>query len=134
MQSGKRIPAVLVCGERLGVLRSAAGVIAHLAILDPAAFTLVEALAEKPHPAVSFVVAGVELYLPLAGMVDSSEERARLEKELAEIAGQIQRLEALLGGSFAEKAPAAVVERERQKLATYRETVARLEGRINSLG
>jgi valyl-tRNA synthetase len=133
VQSGKRIPAVLVCGERLGVLRGAAGVIAHLAILDPAAFTLVEALDEKPHPAVSFVVAGVELYLPLAGMVDSSEERARLEKELAEIAGQIQRLEALLGGSFAEKAPAAVVERERQKLATYRETVARLEGQINSL-
>jgi valyl-tRNA synthetase len=57
----------------------------------------------------------------------------RLEKELAEIDGQIQRLETLLGGSFAEKAPAAVVERERQKLGTYKETAGRLKSQIQSL-
>jgi valyl-tRNA synthetase len=133
VQPNRRIPAVLACGDRLNVLRGAGAVIAHLANLDPEAFVLAESLAEKPQPAVSFVIAGVEIYLPLAGMVDSAEERARLEKELGEITSQIQRLETLLGGSFADKAPAAVVERERQKLTTYRETAARLEAQIQNL-
>jgi valyl-tRNA synthetase len=134
VQPGKRIPAVLTCGERLAVLQSAAGMIAHLANLDLTAFVLAERLTEKPQPAVSMVLAGVEIYLPLAGMVDASEERTRLEKELSEVSGQIQRLEMLLGGSFAEKAPAAVVERERQKLATYKETAARLREQLENLG
>ncbi len=129
----KRIPAVLACGDALNTLRSNAATIAHLAGLDLAAFTLAEKLAEKPQPAVSFVVAGVEIYLPLAGMVDTSEERARLEKELGEINAQIARLETLLSSSFAEKAPAPVVERERQKLATFKETASRLESQLKVL-
>ena len=67
------------------------------------------------------------------GLVDTSEERARLEKELAETAAQIERLETLLSGSFAEKAPAAVVEKERQKLATYKETTLRLQSQLDAL-
>jgi len=79
------------------------------------------------------VVAGVELYLPLAGLVDRDEERARLEKELAEAQGQIERLEKLLNSSFAEKAPPAVVEKERQKLAVWQETATRLKGQLEAL-
>ena len=130
----KRIPAVLACGDHLNVLRANSATIAHLAGLDPTVFTLAKSLAEKPQPAVSFVVAGVEIYLPLAGMVDTSEERARIEKELDEFTGQITRLETLLSSSFAEKAPAAVVDRERQKLATFKETCARLEAQLKALG
>ena len=129
----KRIPAVLACGERLQVLRSCAGIIAHLAGVDPAAFTLTESLQVKPNPAVSFVVAGVEIYLPLVGLVDTTEERARLEKELAETNSQITRLDTLLTSDFANKAPAAVVDRERQKLATFRETSGRLEAQLKAL-
>ncbi len=129
----RRIPAALACGDRLAVLKAQAGTIAHLAMIDPQQFRLEHTLAEKPSPAVSFVVAGVEIYLPLAGLVDASEEKARLEKELAETASQVLRLEALLASSFAEKAPAAVVEKERQKLATYKETAARLQGQLEAL-
>ena len=130
---GKRIPAVLACGDKLMVLKDQAAVIAHLGMIDPEQFVLEHALEEKPSPAVSFVVSGVELYLPLAGLVDSSEERARLEKELAETAAQVERLETLLSGSFAEKAPPAVVEKERQKLATYKDTTARLQSQLAAL-
>ena len=101
--------------------------------MDPAALVLEHELDPKPSPAAVGGGPGVEIYLPLAGLVDTGEERARLEKELAEMDGQIERLEKLLGSSFAEKAPAAVVEKERQKLATYRETAARLKEQIEAL-
>ena len=129
----KRIPAVLACGDRLTILKGQASTIAHLAMLDPDQLGFEHVLEEKPSPAVSFVVSGVEIYLPLAGLVDANEERARIEKELAETTSQIERLETLLGGSFAQKAPASVVEKERQKLATYKETATRLQSQLNAL-
>ena len=131
---GKKVPAVLACGDRLHVLDKQGALISHLAGIDPAALVMEHEVDPKPSPAVAVVVMGIEIYLPLAGMVDTSEERSRLEKDLADTDGQIERLEKLLGSSFAEKAPAAVVEKERQKLATYRETATRLKEQIEALG
>jgi valyl-tRNA synthetase len=89
-------------------------------------------LAEKPQGAASAVVSGVEIYLPLADLIDPEVERARLQKDLSEIEVQIERLEKLLSSSFAEKAPAAVVDKERQKLATFHDTAARLREQLGS--
>jgi valyl-tRNA synthetase len=130
---GKRIPAVLACGEQLSVLKGQTATIAHLSGLDTQALVMEHMLEEKPQPAISFVVLGVEIYLPLAGLVDTSEERARLQKELTEVEAQIERLDKLLGGSFAEKAPPPVVEKERQKLTTYQETAGRLREQLKGL-
>ena len=58
----------------------------------------------------------------------------RLEKELTDTAARIDRLEKLLNSPFAEKAPAAVVGKEREKLDIYRETAARLRSQLDSLG
>jgi valyl-tRNA synthetase len=82
---------------------------------------------------VALVVSGIEIYLPLAGLVDVEEERARLEKELAETQRQAQRLEQLLVGPFAQKAPPAVVQKEREKLALLNETLQKLLGQLQSL-
>jgi valyl-tRNA synthetase len=79
------------------------------------------------------VVSGVEVYLQLADEVDTAAEQARLEKELADADGQISRLETLLASSFAQKAPGPVVDKERQKLAAYQETAAKLRDQIRSL-
>jgi len=78
-------------------------------------------------------VAGVEIYLPLADLVDLEAERARLQNELAEAEKQIERLRGLLASPFAEKAPPAVVEKERQKLATFEETAGRLREQLENL-
>ena len=80
------------------------------------------------------VIGGVEIYLPLAELVDNDAERARLEKELADAEAQIGRLETLLGSTFAEKAPPAVVDKERQRLAATRETAAKLRDQLSHLG
>jgi valyl-tRNA synthetase len=123
---GKRIAATILAGDRLPVLQAQVRSLCSLAQLEPEGLTLVAELGEKPQNQVSAVVMGVEIFLPLADLVDPGAERARLERDLAEIESQIARLDKLLSSDFANKAPAAVIEKERQKLATYRETAAKL--------
>jgi valyl-tRNA synthetase len=65
--------------------------------------------------------------------VDTSEERARLEKDLAEVLSQIQRLQTLLTGQFAEKAPPAVVQKEQDKLRQYQDTAEKLRSQLATL-
>jgi valyl-tRNA synthetase len=72
----------------------------------------------------------VEIYLPLAGMVDLAEEKTRLERELKEAESHIQRLEKLLAGDFANKAPAQLVAKEREKLAGYQETAEKIKAQL----
>ncbi len=130
---GKLIPATIAAGGRIGIIGEQLASIIALAHLDRAETRLVESLAEKPANAIGLVVSGVEIYLPLTGMVDNQAERARMEKELAEVESQIERLKMLLNGPFAEKAPEPVVEKERQKLAAFMETAEKLKGQIKSL-
>jgi valyl-tRNA synthetase len=131
VQPGRRIPATLVTASAAGILRQQAEAIAALAGIDPQALAIQESIPAKPEGHVALVVGPVEVYLPLAGLVDPAEERARLEKDLGEARAQIDRLEKLLGGPFTEKAPAEVVQKERDKLVAYRETATKLEGQLN---
>jgi valyl-tRNA synthetase len=131
---GKRIPAILAAGDSTAVLEAQKKVITSLAYLDPTALRIVPTIDEKPQGAASQVAAGIEIYLLLADLIDVEVERVRIQKDLDELEGQISRLEALLSGSFAAKAPAAVVDKERQKLVTYKESVTRLKEQIAGLG
>jgi valyl-tRNA synthetase len=64
------------------------------------------------------VVGEVKLLVPLAGLVDLDAERARLDKEIARVAGEKEKSQAKLA-KFGEKVPAAVVDQERQRLADW---------------
>ncbi len=126
----KKLAATLVGGAKTDLLKEQAKVIASLAGLDVAQLSIVESLATKPEGATALVVGAVEIYLPLAGAVDSAEERARLEKELKEAESHIERLEKLLSSDFANKAPAPVVAKEREKLAGYKETAEKIKAQL----
>jgi valyl-tRNA synthetase len=63
-------------------------------------------------------------------MVDLAEEKSRLEKELKEAESHIERLEKLLDSDFANKAPAPVVQKERDKLANYKETADKIRAQL----
>ncbi|MHB1482043.1 MAG: valine--tRNA ligase, partial [Bellilinea sp.] len=130
---GRRIGATIAAGDRLPILQSQAAALAALAYIDPQKLTLTDTLPEKPQDQVTLVVSGVEIYLPLSGLVDLASERIRLQKELDEVQSHITRLEDLLSSPFAQKAPAAVVDKERQKLATYQDTAASLRDQLNAL-
>ena len=59
---------------------------------------------------------------------DASEAQARIEKKRAGLVQEIERAEKKLANeSFVAKAPAAVVDEERRKLAEYREALAQLQ-------
>jgi len=73
--------------------------------------------ASPPANSTSIVVGSVTAHVPLAGMFDSEKERARMEKELADLDARIAKSERLLGSDFAKKAAAEVIQRERDKLA-----------------
>ena len=78
--------------------------------------------------------AGVEVYLPLAGLVDLEKEKERLEKELAGLAEEKSRLEQKLANTqFLAKAPEAVVAKEKQKLAAVEEKYAKVSARLAAL-
>jgi valyl-tRNA synthetase len=130
---GKRIPALIVAGEHTATLQDQATTLASLAALDSNSLKIVPVVAEKPAGQAAIVVSGIEIYLQLADEIDTAAEQARLEKELADTQSQIQRLEMLLGSPFAQKAPPAVVEKERQKLAAYLDTASKLKDQIESL-
>jgi valyl-tRNA synthetase len=133
VKPGRRIPAVLVSASAAAMLRQQSASLAALAHLDGAALEILESLPGKPEGSIALVVGPVEIYLPLAGLVDAAEARQRLEKDLAETQAQIERLATLLGSSFAEKAPPAVVQKEREKLAAYQETAGKLRGQLQAL-
>ena len=133
VQPGRRIPATLVSPDYSHILKEQAASLAALAHLDKDLLTILDNLPSKPEGNIALVVGSVEIYLPLAGLVEVDEERARLEKDLTDTNSQIQRLEQLLASPFAEKAPPAVVQKERDKLRDYQETAAKLSKQLNEL-
>ena len=87
-----------------------------------------------PSTAVTAVFGGGEIYIPLEDLIDIAKEHERLDKEKTRLDGEIKRLNGKLSNeSFVSKAPAAVVEQERAKLAKYEEMYANLSDRIEVL-
>ncbi|MGI5916257.1 MAG: valine--tRNA ligase [Anaerolineae bacterium] len=134
VEPGRRIAASISAGARTAFLREQSGVLQFLARIDGERLTIAETLDERPQQALTLVIGGIECYLPLAALVDLDRERARLSDELATMDREIARTEKLLSNpGFTGKAPAAVVQKERDKLAEYKDRRARLQERLESL-
>ncbi len=83
---------------------------------------------------VSIVSEGAKMYIPMAEIVDLEKERARLEKEKENAEKEIARVKGKLSNaSFTDKAPAAVVEAERGKLAKYTELLENVKDMLAKL-
>jgi len=131
VEPGQRIEAIITAGERYDLLTSQRNILVSLARLDDKKLRLAHTLIRKPAKALTLVVGGLEIYLPLAGMVDLAAERERLTKEVEALLAAIARSEGLLTNEdFTRKAPVHVVDREREKLAANRERKAKLEERL----
>lgn len=132
VEAGKRIPALISAGAARALIESQREIITQLARLDPNALHI-EKRASKPAQALALVVGKIDIYLPLAGMLDLEKEKARLTKEIAQTRADIERAEKLLASEFSQKAPPEVVHKQRDILATNRERAARLEVQLASL-
>lgn len=86
---------------------------------------------QAPTLAMTAVISGAEVYIPLAGLVDLGQEVARLQKEIDKLNNEVTRGEKKLSNQgFVKNAPEAVVAEEQEKLAGYKEKLAATEARI----
>ncbi len=86
---------------------------------------IAESFAISADNSVQIITDSAAIYLPLADLIDFEKEKARLAGEEKKLCGEIERLEKKLSNAgFVDKAPAAVVEGEKAKLAKYKENLA----------
>jgi valyl-tRNA synthetase len=133
VEPGQWITAVIAAGDKVDWFNSQRPILSFLARLDEEKLLIAEDV-EAPESAVTLALGDLTCYLPLAGMVDLSKEKERLAKELADVEEQIGRITKLLDSPFAQKAPPAVVEKEREKLARLQAGQQELAGRLSALG
>ena len=89
---------------------------------------------ESAPPNALALVGALKVMVPLAGLIDVAGERARLEKEIDRQKTDLQRLEGKLGNEkFVAKAPAEVVEKERQKARDASAALSVLDEQLKSL-
>lgn len=129
----KRIGAILIAkADMERVFEESALYMSRLAGVDE-----VTVQTEKmgiPQNAVSVVCSAVEAFIPLEQLVDIQKELDRVGKEIERIESEISRAEGKLNNpGFVGKAPERVIEEERQKLATAREMLLKLNNRKNDL-
>ncbi|KAF0091547.1 MAG: valyl-tRNA synthetase [Fusobacteria bacterium] len=75
-----------------------------------------------------------EIFIPLEGLVDIKEEKGRLNKDLVELQSEIDRINNKLGNiGFMAKAPIAVVDKEKEKLAMYEEKYQTVKTRLEEI-
>ncbi|MED3623664.1 valine--tRNA ligase [Neobacillus thermocopriae] len=89
---------------------------------------------ETPEKAMTAVITGVEIILPLEGLINIEEEIARLEKEWDKLNKEVERVQKKLSNEgFIKKAPEHVVAEERAKEKDYLEKRSIVEARIKEL-
>ncbi len=94
----------------------------------------IEKVDEQPAGAVTFIVGSQEYYIPLAGTIDVEAELAKLEEELKYTKGFLTSVSKKLSNErFVNNAPAAVVDKERQKLNDAKARITVLEEQIKNL-
>ncbi len=82
----------------------------------------------RPRGAAMQLTENIEVFVPLAGLIDFAEELARLDKALAKEQKAHDKVEGKLGNPrFVDNAPAAIVEKERVRLAEHRANLEKLQ-------
>ncbi|MEJ2322585.1 MAG: class I tRNA ligase family protein, partial [Gammaproteobacteria bacterium] len=130
---GKRVPVLLSHCTPIDEQRA----IDHRAYLDFLARTeSITVLSEddaEPESAIA-LVGDMRVLIPMAGLIDKEAEIKRLGKEIARYEGEIERTgKKLSNANFVDKAPEAVVQKERDKLADAEKALANLRGQLEKI-
>ena len=127
---GKKAPAILLADAGLmDVIKANEGYFQLLATVDN--LTVLPLDAPKPENAMAAVNSGVEVYLPLKGLIDVELETARLNKEKTGLEKEMKRVSGKLSNqNFLAKAPAEVVAKEKAKAEEYTAKMKTIEERL----
>src|SRR6266487_3739045 len=133
VEPARRIPVLMAVGDQAAMFEAQAPLIQFLARTEKP--QLHRQIAQKPEQVMSLLAGPVEIYLPLAGMLDTGRELERLDKEIAQAQQEIVRIQGKLANeAFVARARPEVVEKEREKLAGQEERLSKLQARRQELG
>jgi valyl-tRNA synthetase len=133
VEPARRIPVIMAAGNQAAMLEAQAPLIEFLARTEKP--QLYDQLAQKPEQSMSLLAESVEMYLPLAGLLNVGKELERLDKEIAQAQQEIARLQGKLANeAFVSKAKPEVVGKEREKLVAQEERIGKLKERRAELG
>lgn len=80
------------------------------------------------------LVGDLEILIPMAGLIDKNEETARLNREIAKLVKETERAESKLHNpSFIDRAPADVVEKERNRLTEVKTTLEKMQQQLEKI-
>jgi len=124
---GKPLPVLLQAWTEADQARFTANAPFINFLARPEGVEWLAADAEAPESATA-LVGKMKILIPLAGLVDKDAELARLDKEITKIQSNLEKTEAKLANpNFADKAPAEVVQKERDRQAEMRTALEQLE-------
>jgi len=128
----RKINAIIFAHEDEALIQDKAEVIKRLANLGELE---VQVTGEKVDKALSAFVGDVEIYLPLADLLDIGVEKARIGREIDNLQGYLKGLEKKLSNDgFVKNAPDAVIDKEKAKLAEASQKLAKLKAQLEELG
>ena len=89
---------------------------------------------DTPPASATALLGNLKILVPMAGLIDVAAERARLEKNQQKLSADLVRIDSKLATeSFVSNAPAAVVEKERERQAALRRDLAKLDEQLKQL-
>jgi len=134
VESARWIEAQIYVGELISTIVPYSQTIQTLARARP--ITFLDNRRESPpgRNALVLVLKESEVVIPVESMVNLEAERERLQREIEQSQADVARLEARLNDkAFLTKAPAAVVEKEQNKLADKKDKLERLKQQLLKL-
>ena len=121
----KKSELILVTEKYEKELKEAEGVLLKLGFANKA--KIQKDKTGIPEDAIKILTDGIELYMPLEGLVNLEEERKRLEVEKLRLEGEVARCEKMLSNpGFVNKAPEAKVKEEKEKLEKYKKMLEKV--------
>ncbi len=120
------------CAEEVATVVRAMG--AYFASMSNAHLIAAGPHIAPPKPSATMAIPDMEIFVNLAGLIDTAAERARLDKEITRLQAQIAGTEGKLANpAFVSKAPADVIQRFRDQLAQNAEQLGALKSALHEL-
>ena len=136
VKPGQKINAVLSESDKeaRAALEANAAYVINLARVENLDIVMAGGEPETTKKAATAVVKGGTVFVPYAGLIDVAAEKERLTKEIEKLRTNASRIEGKLGNkSFTDKAPEAIVAKERAKLEEAQEALGKLEEALKKL-
>ena len=121
----KKAELILVTNRYQDELKQAEGILLKLGFAD--SVKIQDNSSNVSENSIHIVTDGIEVFIPLEGLIDLEEEKKRIEQERKRLQSEIERCEKMLSNpGFMNKAPQAKIDEEKEKLAKYKEMLERI--------